>query len=70
MNPEILELNYQKQSMLEIDEDFSLPTEWKVLEKTKYKLIGQLIFTLNESRKLTKFGLKIFTYSDHEIYWD
>ena len=70
MNPEILELNYEKQAMLEIDEDFSLPTEWNVLEKSKYKLIGQLIFTLNESKNLTAFGLKIFTYSDHEIYWD
>ena len=49
---------------------FSGPWMNMATKKSKYKLIGQLIFTLNESKNLTAFGLKIFTYSDHEIYWD
>ena len=69
MHPEILELNYQKQTMLEINEEFALPVDWHVIEKSKYKIIGQLIFKINES-SLKNFGLKIFTYSDHEIIWD
>ena len=69
INPDILELDYQEQAMLEIKDDFSLPIEWNILEKTKYKVIGQLVFKLN-SEPLNNFGLKIFTYSDHEIAWD
>ena len=69
MNPDILEIDYREQAMLEVKDDFSLPVEWHILEKTKYKVIGQLIFKLN-SEPLGNFGLKIFTYSDHEIAWD
>ena len=70
MNPEILELNYEKHSMLEVDDDISLPSKWKVLEKSKYKLIGQLIFDIESVEQLSAFGLRIFTYSDHEIIWN
>ena len=69
MNPEILELNYQNQTMLELDESFSLPSEWHIIEKGKHKIIGQLIFKLNQ-QNIKNFALKIFTYSDHEINWD
>ena len=56
--------------MLEIDQEIFLPTTWKILEKSKYKIIGQLVFDFQTDDNLTSFGLRIFTYSDHEIIWN
>ena len=70
MNPEILGLNYESQTMLELNEDLSLPSSWKVLERSNYKIIGQLSFSVSSDVSIHPFTLRIFTYSDHEISWN
>jgi hypothetical protein len=70
MNPEILNLNYKKQTVIEINDEFMWPTSWRVIDQTNYKIIGQLIFNIESGLSLNEFVLRIFTFSDHEIIWD
>ena len=70
MNSDILDLNYKQQSMLEINNDIIIADNWDILDRSKYKVIGQLIFNINQQKNTNAFGLKIFTFSDHEINWD
>lgn len=70
MNPEILKLNYETQTMIEINDEFMLPKSWKVMDQTNYKVIGQLIFDIKNDVSLNQFILRIFTFSDHEVIWN
>ena len=70
MNPEILKLNYETQTMIEINDEFMLPKSWKVMDQTNYNIIGQLIFDINNDVSLNQFILRIFTFSDHEVIWN
>ena len=70
MNPEILNLNFKNQTVIEINDEFMLPTSWRVIDQTNDKIIGQLIFNIESGVTLNTFALRIFTFSDHEIIWD
>lgn len=70
MNPEILTLDYENQTMIEINNEIMLPKSWKVMEQSNYKTIGQLIFNLEKDLSLSQFILRIFTFSDHEVIWN
>ena len=70
IDAELLNLNYKKNSMLEFDEHFLQAKEFQVIEKTNHKLIGHLIFELSKFNVAEPFGIKLFTYSDNEVYWN
>ena len=41
MNSDILDLNYKQQSMLEINNNIIIADNWDILDRSKYKVIGQ-----------------------------
>ena len=70
IDEELLHFNYKKNSMLEFNEHFLQAKEFQVIEKTNHKLIGHLIFELSKFNVTEPFGIKLFTYSDNEVYWN
>ena len=61
MNSDILDLNYKQQSMLEINNNIIIADN-DILDRSKYKVIGQLIFNINQYKNTNAFGLNIHIF--------
>jgi hypothetical protein len=70
LSPDLLNIDFKEQTVLEVNAELIPPNEWRLLEKSKYKLIGQYTFDISSVDQITPFSIKLFSFSDHEIYWD
>ncbi|MEK9726512.1 MAG: hypothetical protein VW397_00240 [Candidatus Margulisiibacteriota bacterium] len=70
IHDDLLNLNYKEISMVEFNNELYKAIEYKIIEKSKHKLIANIIFNPTNFQSTQPFGIRLFTYSDNEINWN
>ena len=68
--PYYLDNNYSKLAVLEIKNNYFTPTKWIIIEKNNHRVIGQLIFEINQEKMINQLSLRLFLNENHEIIWN
>ena len=69
-NPELIQLNYDEQSMLEINEHLINVEKIKIIEETKYNLKSTIQYNISNLKNINTIKLNIFTYTNSEFIWN
>ena len=69
-NPDMLNMNFKDQIMVDINSELISPTDWTIINKEAYKITNELVFNLNTTQNISELMLQIITFIDNEIKWN
>ena len=69
-NPDMLDMNFKDQIMVDINSELISPTDWTIINKEAYKITNELVFNLNTTQNISELMLQIITFIDNEIKWN
>ena len=70
INADLLDFDFNEVIMLVFNDDAIESSQYEIIEKGAHRLIANITFNIEQFTPTTQFGLKVFTYSDNDVFWD